>query len=130
MEFSDLSKIVFYLISVVALNILLICLNSIANALVDIERQSYSLNVMKQLGAELSSIIQYTFNKVILVYIISALLGCVFGYMAMSRGVVDIVGVDFGIVHFIISIVSVTLLSLLIISIIVMITYQKYLKTQ
>ncbi|MEI8704694.1 hypothetical protein P4S71_06285 [Pseudoalteromonas sp. B62] len=126
-EYSDLSNVVFYLLCIVILNIILISLNTVANGLVDVERHSYSLNIMKHLGANLQYIFLFVFKKNIFIYIASATIGVFFGYIVLSLEFFALDNVTFNMVHYSLSFLTVSLLLVFIIVLSFVVVSYKYL---
>jgi hypothetical protein len=126
-EFSDLTRLVFYLLCIVILNILLISFNTIANALIDVEKHSDSLLIMKQLGADLFSIFSFVFKKNIYVYVLSAFAGVFSGYIAIEKELFSIEGITFNAAHYSLSALVVALLFLLLTILCFAVVSQKYL---
>ncbi|AOT10983.1 darobactin export ABC transporter permease subunit [Pseudoalteromonas luteoviolacea] len=115
-EFSDLSKIVFYLLFVVILNIVLIAMNTIANSLVDVERHSDSLHIMKQLGADLTTIFSFVFKKNVYLYLASSLIGILLGYITLYQQLIPLEHMQFNFYHYALSLLVVATLIAFIIS--------------
>lgn len=116
-EYADLSKVVVYLLFVIVLNIVLLLLNSMTNCLVEVERHRFSLTIMGQLGAGLKSIFWYVFKNNILIYLGSSCVGVVLGYVAISRNMLVLDGVQFGLNHYLMSLLIVAVTIAFIISI-------------
>lgn len=106
-EYSDLSTIVIYLLFVIVLNIVLLLLNTMTNSLVEVERNRFSLIIMRQLGAGLKSIFWYVFKNNILIYLGASCVGVLLGYVAISRKILALDGVQFGLSHYVMSLLVV-----------------------
>ncbi|MBQ4878025.1 darobactin export ABC transporter permease subunit [Pseudoalteromonas luteoviolacea] len=126
-EFSDLSKIVFYLLFVVILNIVLIAMNTIANSLVDAERHSDSLHIMKQLGADLTAIFSFIFKKNVYLYLASSLIGVLLGYIILYQQLIPLDHMQFSFYHYALSLFVVVTLIAFIISLNFGVISKKYL---
>ncbi|MCF6439146.1 darobactin export ABC transporter permease subunit [Pseudoalteromonas luteoviolacea] len=126
-EFSDLSKIVFYLLLVVILNIVLIAMNTIANSLVDVERHSDSLHIMKQLGADLTATFSFIFKKNVYLYITSSFVGILLGYITLYQQLIPLDHMQFSFYHYSLSLFVVATLIAFIISLNFGVISKKYL---
>lgn len=126
-EFSDLSNILFYLLFVVILNIVLIAMNTIANSLVDIERHSDSLHIMKQLGADLTAIFNFVFKKNVYLYLASSLVGMLLGYATLYQHFIPLDDMLFSLSHYAVSLFVVVTLIAFIISLNFAVISKKYL---
>jgi hypothetical protein len=89
------------------LNIVLLLLNTMTNSLVEVERNRFSLIIMRQLGAGLKSIFWYVFKNNILIYLGASCVGVLLGYVAISRKILVLDGVQFGLNHYVMSLLVV-----------------------
>ncbi|WP_010604506.1 darobactin export ABC transporter permease subunit [Pseudoalteromonas maricaloris] len=129
-EYSDLSKIANYLLWVVALNIVLISLNTIANSLVDVERNSYTLDIMKQLGAGLKDIFSYTLKNNIYLYTFSSLVGTCIGYYILKDNLLISDNFSFGFTSYIFSSMAIAAIFISVIILSFFVVSKKYLERQ
>ncbi|MEZ8192978.1 darobactin export ABC transporter permease subunit [Vibrio sp. 1F279] len=126
-EYSDLSTIVIYLLFVIVLNIVLLLLNTMTNSLVEVERNRFSLIIMRQLGAGLKSIFWYVFKNNILIYLGASGVGVLLGYAAISRKILALDGVQFGLSHYVMSLLVVAATTAFIISLSLVISRKQFL---
>ncbi|MCF2834287.1 hypothetical protein L1273_22995, partial [Pseudoalteromonas sp. DL2-H6] len=129
-EFNALSKIANYLLWVVALNIVLISLNTIANSLVDVERNSYTLDIMKQLGAGLKDIFSYTLKNNIYLYTFSSLVGTCIGYYILKENLLISDNFSFGFTSYIFSSMAIAAIFISVIILSFFVVSKKYLERQ